>query len=136
MSPSDAKVDAARRDIEATFGHFFITFRHVPEWALPASWEAHKEVAAVEHGIPMKYKYLMAMAVVGAQRCRYCTYVHREAAKVYGATTEEIEEAAYIAADATQWSVFVNTMMFDYDEYIAEVDKGMNYVRGLVGKAE
>ena len=44
-----------------------------------------------------KYKELIGLAVSGATRCRYCCYFHTEAARLFGATDEEITEAALIA---------------------------------------
>jgi len=35
--------------------------------------------------------------VSGATRCRYCVYFHTEAARLFGATDAEINEAALMA---------------------------------------
>jgi AhpD family alkylhydroperoxidase len=70
---------------------------------------------ALETAIPNKYKELIGLGVSGATRCRYCVYFHTEAARLFGATEEEINEAALIAKNTMGWSTYLNTRHFDYD---------------------
>jgi AhpD family alkylhydroperoxidase len=65
--------------------------------------------------IPNKYKELIGLAVSGATRCRYCPYFHSEAARLFGATEDEITETALIAKNTMGWSTYLNTLQFDYD---------------------
>ena len=51
----------------------------------------------------------------GATRCRYCCYFHTEAARLFGATEDEITETALIAKNTMGWSTYLNTLQFDYD---------------------
>ena len=41
-------------------------------------------------------------------KCRYCTLFHTEAAKMFGATEEEIEEAVHYAKHTVGWSAYLN----------------------------
>jgi AhpD family alkylhydroperoxidase len=74
-------------------------------------------------------KELIGLAVSGATRCRYCCYFHTEAARLFGATEDEITEAALIAKNTMGWSTYLNTLQFDYDQFTSEFDQSVAYVR-------
>jgi AhpD family alkylhydroperoxidase len=80
--------------------------------------------------IPNKYKEMIGLAVSGATRCRYCAYFHTEAARLFGATEDEINETALIAKNTMGWSTYLNTLQFDYDAFTAEFDQAAAYIRG------
>jgi AhpD family alkylhydroperoxidase len=82
-----------------------------------------------ETAIPNKYKEMIGLAVSGATRCRYCAYFHTEAARLFGATDEEITEASLIAKNTMGWSTYLNAMQFDYDEFRREFDQVAAHVR-------
>ena len=79
--------------------------------------------------IPLKYKQLIGLAVSGATRCRYCAYFHEEAARLFGASEEEITETALMARSTMGWSTYLNTLQFDYDEFTKEFDQIAEHVR-------
>ena len=79
--------------------------------------------------IPNKYKEMIGLAVSGATRCRYCAYFHTEAARLFGATEDEINEAALMAKNTMGWSTYLNTLQFDYDEFVAEFDQVTAHIR-------
>ena len=89
------------------------------------SQRTHMPAAA----IPNKYKELIGLGVSGATRCRYCVYYHTEAAKLFGATDEEINEAAMVAKNTMGWSTYLNTSQFDYDRFTREFDQIAEHVR-------
>jgi AhpD family alkylhydroperoxidase len=53
--------------------------------------------------IPNKYKELIGLAVSRASPCRYCAYFHTEAAKLFGASDEEVTEASLVAKNTMAW---------------------------------
>jgi AhpD family alkylhydroperoxidase len=67
--------------------------------------------------------------VSGATRCRYCAYFHTEAARLFGASEDEITETALIAKNTMGWSTYLNTLQFDYDAFVAEFDQITAHVR-------
>jgi AhpD family alkylhydroperoxidase len=79
--------------------------------------------------IPNKYKELIGLGVSGATRCRYCAYFHTESARLFGATDEEINEAALVAKHTMGWSTYLNTRQFDYDQFVREFDQVAAHVR-------
>src|SRR6266513_5355229 len=117
-------------DITETLGLVPEFFRRVPDYLLPTEWASFKSLELSDAtAIPNKYKELIGLAVSGATRCRYCVYFHTEAAKLFGATDEEVNEAALMAKHTMGWSTYLNTRQFDYDRFKAEFDKIAAHVR-------
>src|SRR5687768_6368418 len=82
------------REIQEAFGRVPEWISEIPDSATPAFWGLFRDFYLAETKIPNKYKELIGIAVSGATRCRYCVLFHTEAAKLHGATNEEIAEAS------------------------------------------
>jgi AhpD family alkylhydroperoxidase len=122
------------RDIEETLGLVPEFFKQVPDYLLPTEWASFKSLELSDQtAIPNKYKEMIGLAVSGATRCRYCAYFHTEAARLFGATEDEIVETALIAKNTMGWSTYLNTLQFDYDEFIKEFDQITAHVRAQMG---
>jgi len=119
----------ADRDIEGTLGLVPEFFQRVPDYLLPTEWASFKSLVLSETAIPNKYKEMIGLAVSGATRCRYCAYFHAEAARLFGATEDEITETAMIAKNTMGWSTYLNTLQFDYDRFTSEFDQVTACVR-------
>ncbi len=121
---------ATDRDIEETFGLVPEFLRRVPDYLLPTEWASMKSLQlSDETAIPPKYKEMIGLAVSGATRCRYCVYFHTEAARLFGATEDEINETALIAKNTMGWSTYLNTLQFDYDAFTTEFDQITAHIR-------
>jgi AhpD family alkylhydroperoxidase len=119
-----------RQDIEETFGLVPEMFGRVPDYLLPTEWASFKSlVLSDQTALPNKYKELIGLAVSGATRCRYCAYFHTEAARLFGASEDEIMETALIAKNTMGWSTYLNTLQFDYDAFVTEFDQCTAYIR-------
>lgn len=118
------------RDITETLGLVPEFFQKVPDYLLPMEWASFKSLQLSDQtAIPNKYKELIGLAVSGATRCRYCAYFHTEAARLFGATEDEITETALIAKNTMGWSTYLNTLQFDYDRFVEEFDQIAAHVR-------
>jgi AhpD family alkylhydroperoxidase len=63
------------------------------------AWLGLNNTVGRENGtIPKKYRELIALAVACSAQCPYCIEAHSKAAKMAGATREEVVEAAFVAA--------------------------------------
>src|SRR5947208_16620123 len=121
------------RDIEETLGLVPEFFQRVPDYLLPTEWASFKSLQLSDQtAIPNKYKELIGLAVSGATRCRYCTYFHTEAAKLFGATDEEIRETALMAKHTMGWSTYLNTEQYDYNGFKAEFDQIATHVKKML----
>jgi AhpD family alkylhydroperoxidase len=124
---SRADVD---RDMKATLGLVPEFFRTVPDYLVPTEWASFKNLQLSDQtALPNKYKELIGLAVSGATRCRYCCYFHTEAARLFGASEDEITEAALIAKNTMGWSTYLNTLQFDYDEFVREFDQIVEHAK-------
>jgi AhpD family alkylhydroperoxidase len=118
------------RDIEETLGLVPRFFQDVPDYLIETEWKSFKNLELSDQtAIPNKYKELIGLAVSGATRCAYCAYFHREAARLFGATEDEITESALIAKNTMGWSTYLNTMQYDHAEFNREFDRIAAHVR-------
>jgi AhpD family alkylhydroperoxidase len=128
MIPEDRQ--EVRRDIEETLGLVPEFIERVPDYLLPTEWASFKSLQLSDQtALPNKYKELIGLAVSGATRCRYCAYFHTEAARLFGASEDEIIETAMIAKNTMGWSTYLNTLQFDYDKFVEEFDQIAAHVR-------
>jgi AhpD family alkylhydroperoxidase len=128
MIPEDRQ--EVRRDIEETLGLVPEFIDRVPDYLLPTEWASFKSLQLSDQtALPNKYKELIGLAVSGATRCRYCAYFHTEAARLFGASEDEITETAMIAKNTMGWSTYLNTLQFDYDKFVEEFDQIAAHVR-------
>lgn len=119
-APTRAEVES---DIRNTLGLVPSFFHEIPDEYLSHEWELFKSLELGETLIPRKYKELMGVALHSETKCRYCTLFHTEAAKLFGATDEEIQEAVHYAKHSVGWSTYANGMQIDYDEFADELEK-------------
>ena len=118
------------REVEETLGLVPEFIERVPDYLLPSEWASFKSLQLSDQtAIPNKYKELIGLAVSGATRCRYCAYFHTEAARLFGATEDEIVETALISKNTMGWSTYLNTLQFDYDKFVDEFDQITEHVR-------
>jgi AhpD family alkylhydroperoxidase len=98
--------------------------------ALEHSWELIKKYTLGESLIPSKYRELLAVAVASAVHCRYCVTFHSAVAKLFGATEEEIKEAAFLAKQTVGWSTFVDGRLAD----IQQLEKELGQIAAHLSK--
>jgi AhpD family alkylhydroperoxidase len=96
-------------------------FNRIPDRFLDAEWELFKGLELGETLIPNKYKELMGVAIHAETKCRYCTLFHTEAAKLFGATDEELQEAVHYSKMSVGWSVYLNGTQEDYERFADEL---------------
>jgi len=124
------EVEAEIREVLGLVPSFF---KEIPEDILDYEWTLFKRFEFEETAIPSKYKELMGIALHSETKCHYCTLFHTEAAKLFGATDEEIQEAAHYAKYSLGWSAYVNGMQVDFDQFKDELGQIGQY---LATKAE
>lgn len=124
-SRSRAQVEEEMRE---TLGIVPSFFDRIPDEYLDFEWEMFKRLELGETRIPNKYKELMGIAIHSESKCRYCTLFHTEAAKLFGATEEEIQEAVHYAKMSLGWSAYINGMQEDYDVFSKELDQIVDHV--------
>lgn len=115
-------------EIKETMGLVPSFFSRIPDELLDFEWEIFKRIELGETLIPNKYKELMGVALHSETKCDYCTLFHTEAAKLFGATDEEIQEAVHYAKASLGWSAYINGMREDYDQFADELKQVGEYL--------
>lgn len=119
-----------RTEIREMLGSVPGFFENLPGTLLDSEWESFKSIELSDQtAIPNKYKELIGIAVSGATRCRYCVYFHTEVARLFGATDQEINEAALMAMHTMNWSTYLNASQYDYGRFCDEVDQVTSYIK-------
>jgi len=121
-------------EVEGMFGKVPTWFVEMPKTALPGFWGLFKDFYLAETKIPNKYKELIGIGVSGATRCRYCALFHTEAARLYGATEDEIAEASMMASVTMAGSTFLNAQQTDYVQFKRETLDAIAYVKAHLGQ--
>ncbi len=113
------------QDVQKTLGIVptFIRELEYDPVALEHSWELVKKFVLGESLIPPKYRELMGIAVAAALHCRFCVTFHSAIARLFGATEEEIKEAAFLAKHTVGWSAFVDGRLADIGQLEKELAK-------------
>ena len=124
MSRSDV-----HQEMKEMFGTVISFVDEIPDEFIDSEWDLIKRVQFGETLIPNKYKELIGLAVAAVTRCRYCTLFHTEAAKLFGATEAEVEEAVHYTKLVSGWSTYINGLQVDYDEFASEVAQVAAHVR-------
>jgi AhpD family alkylhydroperoxidase len=122
-------------EVKELFGEVPSWFASIPDEAVGGFWQLMRDFQLGETRIPNKYKELIGLAVSGATRCRYCALFHTEAARLFGASDEEIAEASMMGAFTMAGSTFLNAQQVDYDEFRRETLDAIAYARAHTPQA-
>jgi len=123
------------QEIESMFGLVPSFIKLIPDSTLELEWKLMKQVQFEEGPIPNKYRELIGVALAAASKCRYCALFHTEAARLNGATDEEIEDAVHFAKSSAGWSTYLNGLQVDYEQFRKEIEQIGKYVRAQHAKA-
>ena len=108
------------KEIKETLGLVPEWLEQMPEGGLQGFWAMARDFWLKETKIPNKYKELIGVAVSGATRCKYCALFHTEAARLFGATDEEVAEASMMGALTMGGSTFLNGQQIDSEKFRRE----------------
>jgi len=123
VSAEDASAQATYKDIEQTLGAVPSFFKMFPEIGISGAWAEFKSVQLnPKTKLDGKTKELLGLAIAAQIPCHYCIYFHTAAAKLNGATDQEIRETVAMAAIVRHWSTVLNGMQVDYDGFKRETD--------------
>jgi AhpD family alkylhydroperoxidase len=115
---------ATAAEIQKTFGFVPDFFNNVAATVLPSWWNGlttfQLNPATKLDG---KTKELIGLAVSAQIPCEYCVYFHTEAARLNGATEEEIREAVGMSAITRQGSTLLNGLQVDKAQFKKDVQR-------------
>jgi AhpD family alkylhydroperoxidase len=104
-------------DIRTNMGLVMDQFNAIPSDALPGEWGLMKKYAFSESKIPAKYREMIGLAIAASIKCPYCVHFHTRAAKMNGATDDELREIALLTRFTTGWSSILHSANIDIDDF-------------------
>ena len=111
-------------EIQKTFGFVPDFVKGVPDALLPGFWAG---ITGLEMNpatkLDGKTKELIGLAVAAQVPCEYCIYFHTEAAKLNGATDEEIKEAVAMASLTRMGSTILNGNQTDKAQFKKDIQR-------------
>jgi AhpD family alkylhydroperoxidase len=123
MSRSDTE-----RDIIETLGQVPDFFKEMPDETLAREWEEWKYFQMQDTALTAREKHLIGLGVAAATHCPYCTYFHRAAASMMGASDEQIEEAARFASDTAKYSAYLHGLQTPLEQFKKQADEMGEYL--------
>ncbi len=108
------------KDIETTLGIVPGFMKALPADVLVRDWPLMKKYVLGESKIPGKYREMIALAVASNLKCPYCELFHTGAAKLHGASDDELSELYFLASLTTRWSAMIHAQHYDYDKFAEE----------------
>lgn len=128
--PADLK-----KELESTFGF-------VPSFALTTTpgalrlwWGAMRDFQLSDKtALDGKTKELIGLGVSAQIPCEYCVVFHTEAARLNGATDEELQEAIYMASLTRQGSTILNGAQLERATFDKDMAKIVSYLKANASK--
>jgi AhpD family alkylhydroperoxidase len=137
-APAEPITDAASayKDIERTFGTVPMFLKAFPQVAIAPAWRGLKEVQLnPATALDNKTKEMIGLAVAAQIPCKFCVTFHTQAAKMNGATDEELKEAIAMAALTREFSTVIQGSLPDEAQFRREVDTAVKNMRTKEQKA-
>lgn len=115
--------DSAYAEMKEMFGGIPSIMEVYPRSAVPAGWEMIKQTDLnANTALAPKYRELVGLGVAAQIPCPYCIYYHTKAAKVFGASEEEVREAIHMSSLVRHWSTVLQCSQYDLEAFKAETD--------------
>lgn len=123
------------KDIERSLGIVPGFMKALPADVLIGEWPLFKKHVLGESKVPAKYRELIGLAIAANIKCPYCQLFHKAAAKLRGATDEELAEVAFLASFSSRWSAMIHAQHYDFDVFEKEVHQiGEHLKKAMSGK--
>ena len=124
------------RDIIETLGQVPDFFKDMPDDTLAREWVEWKSFQLADTTLTAREKHLIGLCVAAATHCPYCTYFHRNAAQMTGATDAQIEEAARFASDTAKYSAYLHGLQIPIADFKKQVDEMGAYLAGKAAETQ
>jgi AhpD family alkylhydroperoxidase len=123
------------REMREILGTVLTSFDRLPDEFVDSEWDVLKRLHFGETLIPNKHKQLIGLAVAAVSRSRYGTFLHTEAARLYGATEAEMAETVHYAKLMSGWSIYLDGLQVDYDDFAQQVERTVAFLasNGVAG---
>lgn len=117
------------QEMEETLGRVPGFMEPLAEPASDHSWGIFRDLVLGETELSPREKALVGLGAAAVTKCPYCTYFHKEEARLADVTDEELEETVNVAANTQYFSTILHGNEYDHDEFVAETDEIIAHVR-------
>jgi len=104
-------------------------FAAMTDSELEHEWTLFKEFQMPDTALSGLQKQLIGLGVAAATYCPYCTYFHKSAARMLGATDAQIEETIRMASETRKYSTYLHGLELDMDEFRRLTDEMGEYMQ-------
>ena len=134
MATQEPQTDV-EQEITDTFGMVPAPLSDIPADDMGAEWPTFRKYVVGESEIPAKYRELLGLAVAANIKCPYCQEFHKGAAKMHGATEEELREVAFLASFTARYSALIHGLNYDVDTFREEFARIAEHMQQHMGAA-
>lgn len=120
--------DDVHQEIEATLGQVPSWMTKLADPAAEHSWGMFRDLTLGETELAPREKAMIGLGAAAATGCPYCTYFHKEEARLAEVSEEELEEAVNIASATQYFSTILHGNEVDVDEFAAETDEIVDHL--------
>ena len=121
--------EQAIQEMEETLGQVPGFMKLVTEPASDHSWGMFRDLVLGETELSAREKALVGLSAAAVTKCPYCTYFHKQEARLADVTDEELEEAVNVASETQYFSTILHGNEYDHDEFVAETDEIVEHIR-------
>lgn len=123
-----------RNEMETAFGLVPSFARTLPPNELRIWWSTLRDFELSDKtALPPKVKELIGLGVSSQIPCHYCVLFHTEAARLNGASEQEIQEAVFQASVTRMGSTVLNGSQLDMETFKQETREIVDYIKAQQG---
>lgn len=124
----------ALKDIEQTLSLVPDFMKGIPPDSLVREWPIFKKYVLGQSQVPEKYREFIGLGIAATMKCPYCQLFHLSAAKLRGATNEELAEVVYLSSFTARWSNIIHAQHYDYAKFRVEIEQiGAHLTKAMKG---
>ncbi|SER81596.1 carboxymuconolactone decarboxylase family protein [Natrinema salaciae] len=117
-----------QQEMEEHLGQVPSWMEHLAEPASDHSWGIFRDLGLGETNLSKREKALVEVSAAAAMQCPYCTYFHKEEARLAEVSEDELEETINLAGVTRYFSTILHGNEVDHDEFVAETDEIVEYI--------
>lgn len=130
--PSQRK--SAENEISELMGFVPDFYNVLPDSVFNETWQLQKNLELGHTVLDTKTKELIGVAVASQLKCKYCVYFHTRAATAFGATEEELLEAAAMGGMTALLSNVITGGQVEFEEFKQNVNRALRHITAIIGR--
>lgn len=125
-----------KNELEKTFGFVPSFLLTVPPQQATQWWAQLRDFQLSDKtALSPKVKELIGLGVAAQIPCHYCVLFHTEAARLHGASEQELQEAIYMAGLTRLGSTILNGSALDEPTFDTELKEIVRFIKAQQGSA-